>query len=503
MLQYTGHPLIDVGAAAMAAFAGKDDPTKLNEEDYARVADFIERQYTVQPLKSFLNVAFLNAGFTQPAFESQPAKRLLYAQKVARGYSKDAPTTDEMCVFTGELASAVSFSVDDSLPVGRVFREHVPMLTGRGVINFLPGGDAGLPVSGLALLAIQFFPMGCAKSAGKLLAVHSDNPQLIWHFAKTFLDANRAAILQAQQAGSSKMPEAHRAARTLLIETLLQAEIQRCDAEEEEEPSSVTAYHMTNSGQSNPLDGNNPPLNIYHLPMEITGFLATVSGPDYKQAWNNIVQRAWQLAPVKKARKADDQGADAAFVPRRNSLYEDLFRLPEIAPRFVRTYFLRLPRRKTAEDDPTRGYSLRHELDLVSWPLVELFLRKVIRMDQQRIDDIRTVGDRLATYVHEMDDKRFFRNFFIERNASNFRTHLIKANMAFIRAKHPPLFDLDSYIKVFEEGEEVLRPDWRLARDLVFIRMLDQLYKSGWIGQNPDLVAEAAQEREAQETPEG
>ncbi len=176
MLQYTGHPLVDVGAAAMAAFVGKDHPAKLVDEDYARVADYIERQYAKQPLKSYLNVAFLNSGFTQPAFESQPEKRRLYAQKVARSYTSVA--TDLWCVFTGEPAIGVSLSVDESLPAGRAFREHMPMMTGRGIINFVPGGEAGLPVSGLALLAIQFFPMGCAKCGGRLLAVHSDSPDL-------------------------------------------------------------------------------------------------------------------------------------------------------------------------------------------------------------------------------------------------------------------------------------------------------------------------------------
>ncbi len=500
MLQYMGHPLVDVGIATITAFSNKADPSEITEEDLGRVADFIEQQYTVQPLKSFLTVAFMNSGFTQPAFEKQPEKRQLYAQKVARNYLPSTFPTADMCVFSGEPVSNVSWSVDESLPAGRAFREHIPLLTGRGVINFLPGGDAGLRVSGKAMLCIQFFPMGSAKCGGRLLTVHSDNPDIIWFFAKQFLDANRSALLQAQAANSTKLPESHRTARTLLIETLLHAETQRADAQEEARASTVTAYHLSSSGQSNPLDNKNPPLTIYHLPLQITGFLATVAGPDFRQSWNSIAQRAWQLAPQKKKGKSKAITTDEPFIPRFNHLYEDLFQLPDQSPRFVRTYFLRIPRRNGREDDPTRQYNLGSELKLVDWKLVQLFLRKVVHMGERRINEIRVLGDRLAGYIHDLDDKRFFRNFFRENKSQEFRAYLIKANLTAIRAGQPPLFGLDPYITVFEEGDEVIRSDWRFARDLVLIRMIEQLYASGWIGKNPDLVAEATNQDDEDST---
>lgn len=501
MLRYTGHPLVDVGAAAMAAFVEKDDPASLTEDDYQKVSDFIKRNYTVQPLQSFLTVAQMNSGFTNPAYAKAIETRQFYARLLAQSVATDAPTTEETCVFTGNPASGIIFSVGEPTSPGRTFREHVPMITGRGVINFLPGGVAGLPVSGLAMLAIQFFPMGCAKCAGKLLAVHSDNPRLTLLFARRFLHDNIRAMTLAQQTGSTKMPEAPHSARTLLIDTLLRAETARRDAQIEEEPASITAYHLTNSGQSNPLDDRNPPLQMYHLPLDLTTFLATVTTGDYRESWNKLVQRAWQRPPEKKG-TAKDEAGDTPFVPRYNSLYEDVMRLADDmagrAPRFIRTYFLRVPYRATAQDDPTRLYRLRDEYDLVSWPLVKLFLEQVIHMNELRIAEIRTLGDKLAEYVAEMDDKRFFRLFSIEQRAEPFRSILIKANTAAIRAGYPPLFGLDSYVNVFHEGEELLRPNWRLARDLVLIRMVEQLYVRGWIGKNPDLVDEVSQKREEQ-----
>src|SRR5581483_2599200 len=108
--------------------------------------------------------------------------------------------------------------------LGRTFRQHVPMITGEDVINFYPYGDAGLPISGIAMLAIQAFPLGCAKCGGKLLAVHSDNPELTYKFAREFLDTNRKQVSLAEEAGTSKLPEAGASAKTLIVQTLIKIE---------------------------------------------------------------------------------------------------------------------------------------------------------------------------------------------------------------------------------------------------------------------------------------
>lgn len=487
MLRYTGHPLVDVGLATITAFANKREPSTLALDDLEEVADFIARNYVADPLKSFLNVAFPNSGFTNPAFRDV-ADRRKKVQPVLTAYKSTSPRSSETCIFTGLPATALAFS--DSLPAGRAFRQHVPMTTGEGVINFHPGGDAGLPVSGEALLCIQAFPMGCAKCGGKLLAVHSDNPDLTYEFAARFLADNRQALTLAQQSGAKKMPEAPMSAKTLVIKTLLEVEIQRRAELEQERPASVTAYHLTNSGQSNPLDARNPPLEIYHLPLQLTMFLSLIRSPDYKDAWQAIANRAWQLDPPKKEKKSEEK-AETKERPKRNYLYEDLFQLPGEAAAFVRLYFLRMPIRSSFAEDPRRAYRLRDEASLVSWKLTDLLLKEVMNMDQNRIKEIRDLADRLAAYISRENDRRFFDDFFGEnRSYDSLRNALIKANWAHVKKGHAPLIMLDPYITVFEDGVETTRSDWRFARDLVLIRMIEQLYHQGWLGKNLDAVHE-------------
>jgi CRISPR-associated protein Cst1 len=488
MLSYTGHPFVDVGLATIAAFNSKRKPEELSDQDLNQVSDYITREYVRQPLRSFLTVVFPNSGFTQPAFFNAPERQLDYADRVLRSYSSEMAVLDERCVFTGDPAVAVAFGDKEGLPLGRAFRQHVPLTTGEDVVNFHPYGDSGLPVSGKAMLAIQAFPLGCAKVAGRLLIVHSDNPELTLHFARTFLTENRKAVQLAQAANSSKMPEPNLRQRTLLIETLLEADMMRVEAQQEQRPFTVTAYHLSNSGQG-------PGLDIYHLPMQTIRFLREMEKATYRGEWHKIVRRAWEV-PAKD--KEGKRNPDQIFQPTRNWLYEDLFDLPDNATHFIRTYFLRIAL-KYARDktDPRQDYSLAEDVNLVSWKITAKFLGRILNMDGERIEQIREVADRLAGYVSSQNDKRFFRNFFTEQNYDYFRTALLKVNLAHVSRGNPPIVTFDPYIHVFEEGTEVARRDWRLARDLVLIRMIEQLHQMGWLGQNQEVITEMTTEQES------
>ena len=499
MLEYTGHPLVDVGIATITAFAGKRKPDQLTKEDLDAVADYITREYVQDPLKSFLTVAFPNSGFTQAAYNKTPEKRERYAARVLRNYGDDTPLLDdEVCVFTGKPAADVAFGIDEKkpLPHGRAFRQHIPLLTGENVINFHTYGDAGLPVSGEALLAFQALPLGCAKCAGRLLAVHSDNPRLMLHFARSFLVGNRTLIGLARETGSKKMDEPQYRRGTLLIDTLLKADIRQREEREDERPFSLTAYHLSNLGLG-------VGLNIYHLPLQIIGFLREMSSADYRVQWGRIVNRAWEVEPQQKRKKNEDN----PFQPHQNWLYEDIlglydgsFLLPEKAKTFLQTYFLPQALRyvRAGQSDPRAEYGLTSEIDLVSWNITASFLRRVYNMEKERIEEIRKMGDKLADYVSSQNDRRFFREFFHQKSPNNVRTLLIRANLEHVKRGNPPFIKLDPYIEVFEEGFGLERPDWWLARDLVFIRMVEQLHEQGWLGKNPDLVEETAQENETE-----
>ena len=131
------------------------------------------------------------------------------------------------------------------------------------------------------------------------------------------------------------------------------------------------------------------------------------------------------------------------------------------------------------KDDPRSGYAFERELDLVSWYLTAMFLREVMEMEVERIGAIRNLGDGLSSYVSRTNDRRFFRDFYMVDRYGQLRGLLIKASNAEVRRGRPPLIGFDEFITIFEEGEELPSIDWRLARDLVLIRMIEQLHHEG------------------------
>lgn len=487
MLKYCGHPFVDIGVATITAFAQKETPEDLKLGDLDQMASYLEKIYLHPSLVSLLSIIFtMNAGYTQPGFSKSPERRKLYATKVLKAFSPDSPRLEERDIFLGFPIAAISFDADEEgkLPPGRTYRQHIPLITGEEVINFFPYGDAGLPVSGEALLAIQSFPLGCLKISGKLLAVHSDNPEITFFFAKRFFEQNRQGIQLAIQSGQKFSLEVPRIPRTLLVETLLEATGVRLDARQSGKPFSVTAYYFSNSGQGSSLE-------IFHLPLQTVSFLQQMQRAKYCHQWSQIVQRAWQLAPTKK--KGENP---TKYVPAKNYLYEALFNLPDKAASFIRNYFLRIPCRSKDPDDPRYQYSTWQEADIVSWKITDQFLRRILNMDKNRIEQIRNLADSLAEYISSENETHFFREFFTQNRYEYFRTLLLKANSKQVKRGKPPLLQFDPYLQIFEEGQEIPATGWRLARDLVLIRMIERLYQLGWFKEHESALPEISEESE-------
>lgn len=488
-MNWTGDVYVDVGLATILAFCNKVDPAQLNTDDFNTVANWIAENYVRDPLKSFLTVAFTsNAWFAQPSFT--PEKRKERGQLHLYSWQKP-DEAGERCVFTGLPVATNALS--DKLLAGRAARAQIPLTQGDEDINFYPYGDSGLPISGEALLCLQAFPLGCAKVQGRLLAVHASQPRVTLGFAREFLRINRAGVQLAQQAGETKLPESNYGKGTLLIDTLLNVLREVRFMGDASVPVSLTAYHLTNA--------QDPKIDIHPLPLGVTSFLVKANTAQYGAQWQRIVSAAWQREPDEagvKAGKGSKPKVPATpkkALVRRNYLYEDMLRLPDEASRFLRLYFLRhVPRQKRAlEGDPRSSYSTRAEISLVSWDLTALFLKEVMTMDKTRIEHIRVLGDRLADYVAGENDRKFFTAFYSVNRYPLLRNALVKANLQAVRRGEKPLISFDQYIEVFEEGEELARKDWSLARDLVLIRMIERLADT-WLKQNADAIPEQTTE---------
>jgi CRISPR-associated protein Cst1 len=464
MLKYTEHPLVDVGVATITAYAKKREPSQVTAADLNEFGAFMEKVYGNE-WRKWMYVIFPNSLFTQTQMgeEKKEAARatFIYGHRALH-------EANELCVFCGQMA------------LTRSFRQNVPLLTGEGMVNFFPQGDAGLPTCGTCLLAVQAFLLGSVRCHGRALFVHADDEAMTFEFAKRFLTENRRSLSL-----DLKHP------RTFFVARLLEVEAERKKAELDETPCSVTVYHLTNYG-------TNADITLYHFPSQLVAFLRHANRAPHGDTWKQIERRAWELSVEKVKGKGRSKAAESPTEPQpreepgvaRNYLYEDLFKLPHEAARFVRTYFLRRAYRSNFVEDPRRAYNLHRELELVSWTLTAIFLEEVMRMTSHSIETIKRIADRIADHISAKDDKRLFRGLWMSRRPWELRRVLVREDTRLAQGGQEPLLTFDDFVTVFELSEDGSRPDWGLARDLILIRVIEQLHRSRWFTTHVDVIGD-------------
>jgi hypothetical protein len=116
-----------------------------------------------------------------------------------------------------------------------------------------------------------------------------------------------------------------------------------------------------------------------------------------------------------------------------------------------------------------------------SWALTDLFLKEVLGMSPDQIGRVRAFADLLADYVAEKNDRRIFRSITFAKKPWELRNALEKAQRNEYLKNQTLLFSFDEYINVFEAEDNAAFTDWSLVRDLICIRMIEQLYRKNWL----------------------
>lgn len=488
MLKLTGFPLPDVGILTLTLLADATKPEQVTREGLDKAADYLEALYS-QPMGKYLagSLAFTtNGGFTQPSWNNEKFqnKRKAYATLVLRGHQQRdlAP----ILAILDDKGNAGGFhdlvlrGVEGAPPCAftgapaylRVSRDMLPMINGRGVMNFSPMGDSGLPVSDVILLAIHAMPLGCVITQGALLAVESDDPALMFNFVKENLEKNLLFINMARDMGYEKFPNLS-SYKTRLIQVLVDSFLEGESRRETHRAPSLNAYHFSNYGA-------NARVTIYALPSSTVDFVRTASHNQYAESWRRIVQRGW----TEDKPEADEEKQKAPKFTQRNLFYEDLFDLPENARDFLGTYFLRRPLHKFKRD-PRGEYNTFRDADLISWELTALFLKRMMNMEKKRIDQIYDLGTRLADYIQQQDKRKVLQSLYRANGGyREFRVILLRAIQDYARLApggSEPLVSFEGFVKIFEEGDGFERLDFNLARDLLLIRIFEVLHQSGYL----------------------
>jgi CRISPR-associated protein Cst1 len=476
LLSWTGHPLVDMGVAALVVFAGRTVPEEVNQADLERFARYADEAYFSPELASYLTVLF-TSNFINPSFT--PARKKEFVKQICRLYNAPADKALPPCIYCARPS------------VRLAHRDLIPMLTGREAVNFFPGGAPGLALCGNCVVALQALTIGAPMVSGRALVVSSDTPHLTLQLVRTWQPEVRKRIQLSEQTGE-KLPPVTRPL-TRVIEALVSIESERRDIESEGQDglsSSITVYHLTNSGQG-------PQADIYFLPSSVVRFVVLARAARYAATWKELVRQAWEIPP--KPKKGEKSTASKPpFL--RNYLYEDLFNLPDRSGAFIRAYFLRKANRYAqGVGDPRTGYSGWRDYIPGLWELTSLFIREVTGMDTQRIEAIRKLGDTLADEISSENDRRLWWSTYTADTYRAARLALIQVSHRRVKRGFAPVVSFDGFLEVFEEGQDLPRTDWRLAWDLVLIKVIDRLFETKWFEQNRDALKEEESEPEVKE----
>jgi CRISPR-associated protein Cst1 len=413
MLTWTGHPLVDVGIAAITAYSGRSEPAALTEADLTAAADYLARLYTQnRAMRNHIaGMVFHNSPYIQWRDQELAA----YVERTLYSWRAGAPALAAACAFCGQPSAY------------RASRRDVPMLNGERYINFNPAGEAGLPVCGACSLALHMLPLGCFKCGGFLLAAHSTDPSITLSLAGQALREIMPALALPDL---EKLPSA-RYEKTRLVELLVSWAVSAAGADGR--AAALTGYAFTNSGKK-------PDVRIFPVSSAVVTFLRAVqrsADGTLTAAWTRAAAKAW----VERPKETDPS-------QRQNRFYEALLGLPANAREVLRRFII----------------PVRH------WGLAALFVRSFMNLSEERIDLLRKLGDRFADYAAQK--RSFFFQFARTNNYSRWRRELLRAVDDAARGGQT-LISFDEFVEVFTAPSGELN-DWKLMRDLIVLRMLER-----------------------------
>lgn len=98
-------------------------------------------------------------------------------------------------------------------------------------------------------------------------------------------------------------------------------------------------------------------------------------------------------------------------------------------------------------------------------------------MNEERIKAIRAFADRLAEIIDDHNDKRLFQGLVYTAKEWEYRALLTKVQRQYANDRNQLLFGLEQYLDLFLQTDGGGPSQWSLVRDLISIRLVEELFK--------------------------
>lgn len=436
---FTGNPFVDAGIAALCALNRKDEPQQISKDDLDGSADYISDLYLTWPKLGNL--------FTQNCTLLNPSNRTNREAKY-KAELKELAENINPASASGSCAACGTREAN----VSRIFREKYP-LTGSGdLVNYFSFFEPGFPICAACAFAVQFTPLYLISSAepkkveskeflcskcqrkatyqvegvsycsqhlpftkNSLFLAHSHNTKVMLSLAKDALTYIRGQV--ASGASPHYYSKFHISDVNECTVKLARHLISISEAYGE--PVSVRLYSFVNSGQINLLD-------FTDLPTQVFAFLENANLRGLNKNLNEL------------------------FGNSSREIYRRLVNEESIKYFFVR----------------------RKEREIIGgWELFELYLEEVERMEKERLEVIKRVGQRLYQYLEATNFKKL-KDIEMAGKYGEFRMELTRIQ------KEKLVWEIDDEPFLFHHDKEgaIL---WRETQSILLAFIYAQMHKAG------------------------
>jgi len=206
-MHLTGNPFVDTGLMVLTALAEKEDLSSLSLADIRKIfGDGRQIARDNKSLKCFTMVFGTNGPLTQPAYTKTGKGEAIYLSILREllDYAEREGQSGPRCDLTGIRTNLNFHSIcsralkEAGLPVPEskwLGRDWIPLGGSLGNdAQALPVASRPLHVSALALLALQYLPLGVFLFKGKLVCYQSTAAELAQALTAEVVDENQKRI---------------------------------------------------------------------------------------------------------------------------------------------------------------------------------------------------------------------------------------------------------------------------------------------------------------------
>jgi CRISPR-associated protein Cst1 len=427
----TSDPFVDSGIAALCVLENKNS---INEIEIDKLKDIInnisELYITDKWKKQCHGMLFPNHGkMFNPSLSKDPNKRKEkirhYLDELLNGISQFNDYGN--CIACGRRNSS-----------RQINKSEFPLLGSGSFLNCFSYATDGVNICDTCLFCTQFLPVASQKVGGRILLLHSNKFKIMKYWVH---DAVRNAQnqLYLNTITGLYVPENFTNPQNAIFELLSKIILEYEENWYEMNPS-ITFYYFTNYNQ-------NPDLEIIHFPDDVFRFLAQIKTSHFFNEWKTVVRKGYIYV------KKEDMDQEEKYKNKRNQVYLHLLKNENIL-----RYFIDFKEKKI----------------LGPWGLVELYLMEVRKMEKERIEAIKKLGDKISEYIEKTDDTKRINQLETAKNYTSLRNifRFIERKMISVGYEEP-LFTFDEYVNLlFPEGSW-----WKETLDLLLFRIYENLHQ--------------------------